>query len=169
VARQVLVSLQPDPANPGGWLLVRGPASRPVEESQLLSRDYSEEQVIQNLRLAKQIGGYGSPASREFIDAVNKAAGGNNGIECRDAQRWLHAVTLIDPAGPTYEVALKDKPNVPVPSYTITVLADQLDAPYADDEDARLLENLASFFRVSGVTRVDAAAAAQVTNRPFWV
>lgn len=147
----------------GTATLTVGPFGQTVPIAELLDRSQDLDIVRMNLVANWQLGAFGSPQSREFIDSVNGAA--QNGIEGPDGR---YKILSIDPTGPdSWHVEFKVVKLGTQYGFDVT-LAQLNDL---DDVDGltRVRSNLRPFLRLNGQTTLSAAAIAQIKAARFVV
>lgn len=134
-----------------------------VPVAELFDRSQDLDIVRQNLIATWQLGAFGSPQSREFVDAVNGAA--QNGIEGPDGR---YKILAVDATGPdAWHVDFRVVKLGTVYGFDVTL--DQLNN--ADDVDAlsRVRSNLRAFLRLNGRATLSAAAIAEIKAAKFVV
>lgn len=133
-----------------------------IPVAELLDRSQDLDVVRQNLVAHWQLGAYGSPQSREFVDAVNGAA--QNGIEGPDGRYKVLSVDAVSPDSWHVDFRVAKLGT----TYGFDITLDQLNS---DDVDAlsRVRSNLRAFLRLNGRTSLSAAAIAEIKAAKFVV
>jgi hypothetical protein len=137
----------------------------------LFDRTFDQNQVVNNMRLAFLIGGYVTPQSFEFIDAINRDG---KGIIAKDQTYFVSAIKLIDQANQIYEIGFSNliAPNKVGPTiFTIQATADTLSQDLGDQ--SVVIPNINGFLRAGGYANmtqvINGKTAAQaVVAQAFW-
>lgn len=143
--------------------LTVGPFGQTVPIAELLDRGQDLGIVKTNLIANWQLGAYGTPQSREFIDAVNGT--GQNGIEGPDGRYKIVSVEAIG----VDEWHVEFKVVKLGTQYGFDVSLVELEDGDSVDAITRVKSNLRPFLRLNGRTSLNAAAIAEIKAAKFVV
>lgn len=156
----VLSSVVLTPNSDGTYNLQIGPYGYQGNQADLTNRNFDIDQLANTLRLAHLIGNYGSPDSREFIDAVNNTLGG---VKLADATYFITSVAN----NPDGTITIGTAPtNTGV---TVQTFTGGFSSLTSDTQDSSVVVGgVKSFLRLAGYTSLTPAAVAAVNARQFW-
>jgi len=126
---------------------------------------WDDDHIRQNVRLAFKIGGYGHPASREYLDAVN---GGRQGNQRRGMQlaNGTYFVKRVEEQDGQYVIGFG--PFDGQESYAIQMPLEELTAE-TNDPAMAVARNIKSFLRLNNHTSFTTAAINAVNAAQFWI
>lgn len=127
-----------------------------VETSTLFANDHSDKQIIDNLRLAFQIGNFTQMNS----DAFKK----DRCVHCKDGTYWINSIELVDESQKLYHVTFSKTRGHTKVGMEIS----QYDLMVEENDTSVMISNISVFLKKAGYTSLTAKAIEAVEKKEFW-